>query len=80
MQLLVIGFLTAIAFWIVMMKMGIGKFVRLGWKADLVISGVMAALFFGTFSGMVTGIIAGIFLSLFLSVAKIIGRLSAPSS
>jgi thiamine transporter ThiT len=71
METLTIAFLTALAFWIIMVKIGIGKFIKLGWTADLLISGVIAALFFGTFSGMVTGLIAGIFISLFLGLAKV---------
>lgn len=75
MDILVISLLTAIAFLIIMVKIGMSKFVRLGWAADLVISGIIAAMFFGTFSGMVTGLIAGIFISLFLGLAKVFSKL-----
>ncbi len=75
MDIIVIAFLTAIAFWIIMAKIGIQKFVQLGWAADLLISGVIAMLFVGTFTGMVTGLIAGIFISLFLGIAKMFSRM-----
>ena len=76
MDLLLIAFLTAVAFFIIMMKIGIGKFVRLGWFADLAISFAMTAMFFGTFGGVVVGIMAGIFISLFLGLAKWFVKLS----
>lgn len=77
MDIIVIAFLTAIGFWIVMVKIGIGKFLRFGAFSDLVITGVIAMLFVGTFTGMVTGIIAGIFISLFLTMAKMFSVLFA---
>lgn len=79
MEILGIAFLTAIAFLIIMIKIGMNKFVRLGWGADLVISGIIAAMFFGTFSGMVTGLIAGIFVSLFLGMAKFFSTIMGPT-
>lgn len=69
-EIIGLGFLTFIAFVLVMKKMGLSKFVRLGWKADLGISLFIGMIFVGTFTGMATGLIAGIFISLFLSVCK----------
>ena len=70
MELLFLGFLASIAFFIVMVKIGIGKFTKYPWQSDLLISFVLAFIFVGTFTGMVTGLIAGILISLYLSVAK----------
>jgi len=70
MEILIMGFLTAMAFIILMIKIGLPKFVRFGWQSDIIISGLIATLFFGTMGGMLIGIIAGIFVSLFLSMAK----------
>jgi len=70
MEILIMGFLTAMAFIILMIKIGLPKFVRFGWQSDILISGLIATLFFGTMGGMLIGIIAGIFVSLFLSMAK----------
>lgn len=70
MDVLLMGFLTSMAFIILMFKMGLPKFLRFNWQTDIIVSGILAALFFGTMSGMLIGIIAGIFVSLFLSAAK----------
>ena len=70
MQVLLLGFLTFVAFALVMHKIGIGRFVKLGWVADFGISMVMGLIFVGTFTGMATGLIAGIFLSIFLSICR----------
>lgn len=70
METLTIAFLTAMAFIILLMKMGLPKFLRFSWQTDVVISAVIAVLFFGTMGGMIIGIIAGIIVSLFLSIAK----------
>ena len=78
MEFLVIAFLTAVSFFIIMAKIGMGKFVKMGWIADFLISFVMVAMFFGTFGGVVVGILAGIFISLFLSLAKLFGRMFTP--
>jgi MFS superfamily sulfate permease-like transporter len=69
-NILILGLLTFIAFALVMKKIGIPTFLRMGWVADLVISLAMGMIFIGTFTGMATGLIAGIFLSIFLSVCR----------
>ena len=79
MEILIMGFLTAMAFIILMIKIGLPKFVRFGWRSDILISGLIATLFFGTMGGMLIGIIAGIFVSLFLSMAKSVSG-SKPNS
>jgi len=70
MEILTMAFLTAVAFIILLIKIGLPKFLRFGWQTDIVISAVIATLFFGTMGGMLIGIIAGIFISVFLSIAK----------
>jgi len=74
MDILLTSFLTAFAFIILLFKMGIGKFLRFSWQTDVIVSGILTFLFFGTFIGMLTGIIAGIIISLFLSIAKAISN------
>ncbi|WAK44683.1 hypothetical protein vBAmePPT11V19_00057 [Alteromonas phage vB_AmeP_PT11-V19] len=69
-SILFMGFLTFVAFAIILHKIGITKIASLGWKGDLLISSVMAVIFVGTFSGMAVGITAGIFLSIYLTFFK----------
>ena len=70
MELIFYAFLVSMAFILVMMKIGVRKFTRFNWQSDVIISGVLAAIFVGSFTGMMVGLIAGIFISLFLSAAK----------
>ncbi len=74
MDILILGFLTAVAFILVMNKIGLGKFIRFNAMSDLLISGIIAMLFIGTFTGMATGLIAGIVISVFLSFMKMVKR------
>ena len=69
-EIFLIAFLVFVAFAIIMVKMGIGKWINLGWKADFLISFAMGFIFIGTFTGMAIGIVAGVFTSIFLSCAK----------
>ena len=69
-EIIMLGFLTFIAFALVMHKIGIGRFVKLGWMADFGISMFMGLIFVGTFTGMATGLIAGIMLSVFLTICR----------
>jgi len=69
-EILGLGFLTFLGFALVMGKIGIGRFVKAGWVADLGISLFMGIIFVGTFTGMATGLVAGIMLSLFLTVCR----------
>jgi hypothetical protein len=71
MEILILGFIAFLAFALVMLKMGIGKWVRLGWKADLIISLFLGFIFVGTFTGMAVGLVAGIFISMFLSFCRL---------
>jgi len=70
MEILGMAFLTAMAFIILLFKMGLPKFLRFSWQTDIILSGILATLFFGTMGGMLIGIIAGIFISVFLAIAK----------
>lgn len=70
METLTMAFLVAVAFIILLIKIGLPKFLRFGWQTDIIVSGVIAVLFFGTMGGMLIGLVAGIIVSLFLSVAK----------
>jgi hypothetical protein len=76
MDILGMGLLAALGFIIIMFKIGMNKFVRLGWFGDLVISTLIAALFFGTMGGMMIGLTAGIIVSLFLGIAKFFSKIS----
>ena len=70
MEILGLGFATAIGFFILMAKINIRHFTRYSWQWDLLLTVVLTVMFSGTFSGMVTAVIAGIFLSIFLAIAK----------
>lgn len=70
MDIFMMGLLAALGFIIIMFKIGMNKFVRLGWFGDLVLSALVASLFFGTMGGMMIGLTAGIIISLFLGIAK----------
>ena len=73
MEILLLGGLSAAAFIIIMVKTGkVFSFERFGWQTDVVISVILAAIFFGTFSGMIVALIAGIFISGFLFLVKLI--------
>jgi hypothetical protein len=71
-EILGIGFLTALAFGIIMYKINLEFFAKYHWQTDIIISGGLTALFYGTFSGMVTALVAGIFISIFLFISRII--------
>lgn len=68
--ILTLSALCAVAFVILLHKIGIRNFTSHSVLTDIFISGLLTILFFGTFSGMVTALIAGIFVSLYLVFAK----------
>ena len=78
METLGLGFLAALGFIIIMFKIGMNKFVRLGWFGDLMLSTLLATIFFGTMGGMMIGLTAGIIISLFLAIAKMFSALYEP--
>jgi hypothetical protein len=67
---LIMGGLMALAFVILMHKIGIKKFTGYSVHTDILVSGVLTILFLGTFAGMLTAAIGGIFVSLYLAFAK----------
>lgn len=69
-ELVGVGAITALGFFIVMWKINLQFFCIYHWQTDLIVSGIMCYLFFGTFSGMAVAVTAGVFLSLFLYLAK----------
>lgn len=71
-EILGIGFLTALAFGIIMFKINLEFFAKYHWQTDVIISSGLTFLFFGTFSGMVTALTAGIFISIFLYLSRLI--------
>lgn len=68
--LLTISALCAVAFIIIMHKIGIRKFTGYSVITDIFLSAGLTILFLGTFAGMVTALIGGIFVSLYLVFAK----------
>ncbi len=74
MTILTVGLLTAIAIFILLMKMGIRKFTNHSILTDVIISGGLTIMFIGTFTGMATALTAGIFVSLMLWVAKLFSK------
>jgi len=71
MTILTVALLTALAFFILMMKIGIRKFTKHSVLTDVIISGGLTIMFLGTFTGMATALTAGIFISLMLAVSKL---------
>lgn len=71
-MILMMGALVAVAFIIIMHKIGIRKFTGYSVHTDIIVSGILTILFLGTFAGMVTALIGGIFVSLYLAFAKYI--------
>ena len=70
MYFILTGVLTAIGFWIILMKLNIRKVLRFEVLIDTVFTLGLVAFFIGTFSGIMTGVIAGITLSVLLAVSK----------
>lgn len=70
MEILLMGFLTALACFIIMARINLEFFAKYHWQSDLGLSGLLAFLFFGSFSGMLTAAIAGLFLSIFLTITR----------
>ncbi len=69
MSLLIVSFLTAIAVFILLLKINISFFIRHSAITDVVLSTALAVIYAGTYSGMVTGVLAGLFISLFLYIS-----------
>lgn len=74
MDILILGFLTALAAYIIMWKINLYLFAQFDWQVDLTLSAALLFLFAGTFTGAATAIVAGIFISIFLFITKIILR------
>ena len=74
MEILVLGLLTAVALYILMLKIDIKFFAEYDWQTDLVVSAGLAVLFVGTFIGVAVAIVAGIFISIFLFITKLVIR------
>ncbi len=70
MEIIGLGFLTALAVCIIMWKINLEFFAKYHWQSDLIVSGGLAFILMGTFSGVVTAAVAGIFVSIFLSVVR----------
>ena len=71
MELVPLGFLTALGFFILMWKINMDFFAKYHWQTDIAFTGIGTFLFYGTFSGMAVAVIAGIFLSIFLYIARL---------
>lgn len=67
---LIAGFLTALALYILLLKIGIERFVKHHVITDLAVSCLFTALMSGTVLGLMTSIIAGLSFSGMLFVTK----------
>jgi hypothetical protein len=67
---LLTGMLTALGFWIILMKLNIKKVLNFEVGIDVLFTVGMVAYLAGTFSGVMTGVVAGITLSLLLALSK----------
>lgn len=74
MNILLIALLTAVAIFILLVKIGIRKFTKHSVITDVIVSGGLTIMFLGTFTGMATALTAGIFISLMLAIAKMCTR------
>ena len=70
MEAVLMGFLTAVAAFILMWKINLEFFAKYQWQTDVAVSLGLTVLFFGTFQGVMTAVIAGIFISIFLYTAS----------
>lgn len=70
MELIGLGFLTALGIYIILWKINIEFFARFHWQTDIAVSIGLAMLFYGTFVGVMTAVIAGIFISIFLLITR----------
>lgn len=71
-EIAMMGFLSALGFFILIWKINLRWFCRYHWQTDLIFAGLIAWLFFGTFSGMAAAAVAGVIFSVMLYVAKIL--------
>jgi hypothetical protein len=70
MTILIMGGLTALGIFIIMMRIGITKFTGYMAGTEMMLFALLAFLFIGTMSGMMIGMVAGIALSIGLWVSK----------
>ena len=70
MTILIMGGLTALGIFIIMMKIGIKKFNGYTNITEVVLFSLLAFLFIGTMSGMMIGMVAGVALSVGLYISK----------
>lgn len=66
------GFLSAVGFFILIWKINLGWFCKYHWQTDLVFAVLVVWLFFGTFSGMATAAVAGVTFSGLIYIAKLV--------
>lgn len=69
---LIVGVLTALAFYIIMWKIDIKKFAGYNWQSDLLMMIIVSAMFFGTLTGMIVAVIAGVTMSILLTLSQFI--------
>ena len=67
-----LGFLAALGAFILVWKINLYVFCRYQWQTDLLFTGLITWLFFGTFSGMATAAVAGVLFSAFLFLASFV--------
>lgn len=68
--LIITGILTALGFWIILLKLNIRKVLNFEIGIDVMFTVGMVMFLAGTFSGIMTGVIAGITLSILLYLSK----------
>ena len=74
MDILILGFLTAVGFYILMWKINIYLFTEFDWQVDFTFSLAMLMIMAGTFTGTAVAIVSGIFMSIFLFITKVLIR------
>lgn len=68
--LFVNSFCTALAVYIIMLKINVRRFAGHDWIVDVVFSVLVALFFAGTFSGAVVGITSGFCMSILMRVTR----------
>lgn len=71
MHIVILAFLTAISYWVLLRKiLGVPRMIRWDKWLDAFFTLLVPIPFFGTFSGMATAVLAGLFLSAMLALMR----------
>ena len=69
-EMLIVGFLTAVACIVVMVKINIRRFLWVEVLVDIIFTAALLFMFAGTLGGMIAAVFAGLILSITLWILK----------